>query len=356
MRIAIVNDVNITVEMLKRIIVFTEEHEIAWVAYNGLEAVKKCSENVPDLILMDLIMPLMNGAEATEVIMRHNPCAILIVTSSVNNHISMVFKAMGAGALDVVSTPMLDLNSPHLGGIELLNKIERIACLIGKNPNKTKIQAILPDSTKKNSGDKDPPLLLIGSSTGGPAALTKILSHFHETPEFATVIIQHVDEQFASSLARWLGNEVSQNVQIAYDGIRLKKGMVLLAGKNDHLVMTQSKTLQYTKQPIDNPYRPSVDVLYNSIAKHWPDKSIAILLTGMGADGAKGMKTLNTAGWHTVAEHEDSCVVYGMPKAAIELGAVTKVLRLEDIGPAILSFFESKLHPKVKTKRTNEHE
>jgi two-component system, chemotaxis family, response regulator WspF len=356
MRIAIVNDVKITVEVLKRIIGSAEEHEIIWVAYDGLEAVKKSAKDLPDLILMDLVMPMMNGVEATAAIMKNTPCAILIVTSSVNNNLSMVFKAMGSGALDVVSTPVLDLNSPDLGGLELLNKIDRIACLIGKNVNKIKAKQTLLESPKKESLYKAPPLLLIGSSTGGPIALTKILSHFHESPDFTTIIVQHVDEQFASSLARWLSNEVSQNIQIAYDGISLKKGMVLLAGKNDHLIMTEAKTLQYTKYPVDNPYRPSVDVLYNSVAQNWPDKSIAVLLTGMGSDGAKGMKTLNMAGWHTIAEHEASCVVYGMPKAAIELGAVSSVLHLDDIGPAILSFFESKKPAKEKIKRKNEHD
>lgn len=341
MRIAIVNDVKITVEVLRRIISSINGHEIAWVAYDGLEAVQKCSQDVPDLILMDLIMPVMNGVDATESIMKSHPCAILIVTSSVNNNMSMVFKAMGLGALDVVSTPIWDLNSPDLGGLELLNKIDRIACLIGKSVNKIKSKPTLNELAKKASKSTVPPLLLIGSSTGGPIALTKILSHFHESPEFATVIIQHVDEQFASNLANWLSQEVSQNIQIAYDGIRLKKGMVLLAGKNDHLIMTESLTLHYTKHPLNNPYRPSVDILYNSIAKYWPEKSIAALLTGMGSDGAKGLKALNAKGWFTIAEHEESCVVFGMPKAAIELGGVSEVLRLEEIGPAILSFFES---------------
>jgi two-component system, chemotaxis family, response regulator WspF len=341
MRIAIVNDVKVTVEVLKRIVLLNNDYEIAWIAYDGLDALNKCSKDIPDLILMDLIMPVMNGLEATASIMKSYPCAILIVTSSVNDQVSMVFKAMGLGALDVVSTPVLDLSSSDFGGFELLNKIDRIACLIGKSVNKNKSKSTTKQFEKENSQISLPSLLLIGSSTGGPIALTKILSHFHESPEFATIIIQHVDEQFAPNLARWLSREVSQNIQIAYEGIRLKKGMVLLAGKNDHLIMTESQTLHYTQHPFENPYRPSVDILYNSIAKNWPKKSIAVLLTGMGSDGAKGMKALHSKGWFTIAEHEETCVVFGMPKAAIELGGVTEVLRLEEIGPAILAFFES---------------
>lgn len=341
MRIAIVNDVKITVEVLRRIVTSCNDHEVAWVAYDGKEAVAKCAQDLPDLILMDLIMPVMNGVDATEAIMKHSPCPILVVTASVNNNISLVFKAMGLGALDVVSTPILDLNTPDLGGIELLNKIERIACLIGKSTSKNKTKTSQGSKINQKSVEKEPPLLLIGSSTGGPIALTAILSHFHENPNFATLIIQHVDEQFAASLARWLSNEVSREILIAHEGIKLEKGMVLLAGRNDHLVMTEDLALHYTKHPINNPYRPSVDVLFSSVAEYWPNQSVAILLTGMGADGAKGMKLLKMKGWHTIAEHEDSCVVYGMPKAAIEQGAATEILHLEDIGPAVLNYFKS---------------
>ena len=184
---------------------------------------------------------------------------------------------------------------------------------------------------------------MIGSSTGGPGALTKILSHFPENHSFATIIIQHVDEEFAPGLARWLSNEVSLNIQIAFDGMQPKKGMILLAGKNDHLILTETKTLKYTPKPVETPYHPSVDVLFNSVVRYWPENSLAVLLTGMGSDGAKGMKSLHDKGWYTIAEHQDSCVVYGMPKAAIELEGVSEVLHLEKIGPAILSYFESRV-------------
>lgn len=337
MRIAIVNDIKMTVELLKRVISTNKNHELAWIAYNGQEAIEKCKADTPDLILMDLVMPVLNGVEATRQIMKDTPCAILIVTSSVKSHISMVFDAMGCGALDVTRTPIVDFKSPTFGGEDLLLKIDKVGSLMGKVAKKASYNQVDTLSQKFL-----PPLLVIGSSTGGPSALTKILSSFPKVPSFATVIIQHVDEQFASSFAQWLGQSLSQNVEIAEDNAEIKSGIVLIAGKNEHLILTDAKVLHYTKNPKDNPFHPSVDVFFTSVAKNWPNKCLAVLLTGMGSDGASGMKALTDAGWYTIAQSKESCVVFGMPKAAIEAKAVSAVLPLEQIGPAVLSFFKDK--------------
>jgi two-component system, chemotaxis family, response regulator WspF len=340
LRIAIVNDIKITVEVMKRIIESVPDYEIAWVAYDGQEAVNKCAADVPDLILMDLIMPIMSGVEATKIIMKNSPCAILIVTASVTRNISKVFEAMGFGALDVVSTPVLDIQKPEFGGIELLRKIERIGNLIGKTSKKPAPPKSEPD--KMEAPGQVPPLLVIGSSTGGPMALSKILSCFPEDMKFGAIIIQHVDEEFAPGLAHWLRSQTSLDVQIAYEGAQPRKGLVLLAGKNDHLILTPKLKLKYTEDPIENNYRPSVDVFFSSVARYWPEKSVAALLTGMGSDGAKGLKELHTKGWYTIAEDESSSIVFGMPRAAIELKAVSSVMPLDEIGPGILTFFESR--------------
>lgn len=341
MKIAIVNDIKIAAEALRRIIRTDPKHNVAWIAYDGVEAVKKCAEDTPDLILMDLIMPNMGGVEATRQIMKSTPCAILIVTSTVSGNSSKVFEAMGYGALDVVKTPAIDMNRHDLGGTELLRKIERIGFLIDKISSASKKERqdvfIKPSKITQNAA----PLLVIGSSTGGPKALAQIISHFSKKISFATVIIQHVDEKFANSLAQWLTAQTSHSVQVAKDGATLSPGTILLAGKNDHLTITKSLALHYTENPKENPYRPSVDVFFKSAALHWPVKSIAVLLTGMGSDGALGMKSLQDSGWLTIAQQEDTCVVYGMPKAAIELGAATSVLPLEEIGPSIIEMFKS---------------
>jgi two-component system, chemotaxis family, response regulator WspF len=341
MRIAIVNDMKMTVEMLKHIIISKGGYELAWVACNGAEAVEKCAADTPDLILMDLVMPIMNGVEATELIMKNTPCAILLVTASFTNNVSLVFNAMGFGALDVVKTPILDMKRSTFGGDELLFKIEKIAYLIGKGHKK---EPGKPLDVSKPNKEHFPRLLIIGSSTGGPKAIIKVLSSLPSHPPFAIVIIQHVDQQFAPSFASWLESQISQKVQIAQDNMRITEGSVLIAGKNEHLLLNESNSLHYSKHPKDNPFRPSVDVFFSSVANHWPNKFIGILLTGMGSDGAKGMKTLMDSGWYTIAEHQSSCVVYGMPKAAIEANAASSILPIEEIGPAVLSYTESQNH------------
>lgn len=339
MRIAIVNDMKMTTEMLRRIVNSLPSHQLAWVAYDGKEAVEKCARDRPDLILMDLIMPVMDGVEATRIIMHESPCAILIVTATVSGNASKVFEAMGFGALDVVKTPSMSEETKVVDSRELLTKIERIGMLIGKPAKIASEQEAFPKALH-------PPLLLIGTSTGGPKALVELLSHLTSHPPFAMVIIQHVDEQFSEGLAQWLTKETGITVKIAEEGMQPQEGIALLAGRNDHLMMKKGGGLFYTEDPVDNPYRPSVDVFFTSVATHWPkkatDKGLALLLTGMGADGAKGMKALRDAGWSTIAQDEESSVVFGMPKAAIAIGAAGEVLPLSEIAPAVLKYFQTK--------------
>lgn len=318
MRIAIVNDMSLAVEALRRTLKQAPQHEIAWVAYNGLEAVNKCTHDRPDLILMDLFMPEMDGVEATKRIMQQSPCAILIVTADVQHSSAKVFEAMGYGALDAVNTPTFGEEDAHL----LRSKIHTIGKLIGKTKF-VPIQARVP-------------LIVIGASTGGPKAIVTILSQL--PPDFgaAIVIVQHVDVQFASGMIDWLGQQTALEVRKAKVGDRPTKGIVLFASTNDHLCLQPNGTLTYTPYPTNYPYRPSVDVFFKSVAQYWTDRGTAILLTGMGRDGAEGLKALRQQGWYTIAQNESSCVVYGMPKAAIDLGAAVDVLSPEAIAPALL--------------------
>lgn len=335
MRIAIVNDILMAVELLKRIILSVPNYEIAWVAYNGKEAIEKCTNDVPDLILMDLLMPVMDGPQAVYHIMKQAPCAILIVTASLTTNIDKIFEAMGYGALDVVKTPVLSSNASTIEAADLLTKIEMISSLIGISKPGVR-------TTPMPSKRQIPPLIAIGASTGGPKALALILSHLPADFTATVVIIQHVDEQFAPGLVHWLSSQTCLPVYLAAHGAPLKRGAIYVAGTNNHLVMTKEFTLEYTSNPEEEFYRPSVDVFFKSLADNWPDKGVAMLLTGMGKDGAKGLKLLKDKGWYTIAEHASSCVVYGMPKAAIELGAAKEILPLKEIGPKLLNLNESK--------------
>lgn len=327
MRIAIVNDMVMVVELLKRIVCSVPEYQLAWVAYDGAEAVRRCQTDTPDLILMDLIMPVMGGVEASHIIMRNTPCAILIVTASVLGNISKVFEAMGYGALDVVRTPVLSGDIHSEGSLELLRKIQTIGCLMGKST---------PPVSKQMDGDAHlPPLIAIGASTGGPLALKQILPDLPTDLPAAVVVIQHLDSHFIEGFVRWLGERCPLPVELAKQGEVPRKGVISIAGTIQHLTLGPDFRMYYSSEPQETVYKPSVDVFFHSLKEHWPAKGTAVLLTGMGKDGAAGMLDLSREGWMTIAQDRESCVVYGMPKAAIELDAARKVLPLEEIALAI---------------------
>jgi two-component system response regulator WspF len=317
-------------EALRRIVAGSSGHEVAWIAAHGAEAVELAAKDRPDLILMDLIMPVMDGVEATRRIMAESPCAILVVTATIEGNLSQVFKAMGAGALDAVTTPA----GPE-GARDLLAKIDTISRLVGR-PKPTGLR---PASARRRRLAETGalPLVVIGSSTGGPKALADVFASLRPTPEAAIVVVQHVDAQFAAGLAAWLDDVSPIRVRVAARGAKPEAGMVLLAGTNDHLVLTPELVLDYTPHPLQNPYRPSVDVFFHSVAESWPSPGVGILLTGMGRDGAQGMLHLRNAGWHTIAQDRATSVIYGMPKAAADLGAAVEVLPDAKIGDAMMA-------------------
>jgi two-component system, chemotaxis family, response regulator WspF len=341
MRIAIVNDMFLAVEALRRVVSSVPDYEIAWVARNGVEAVEKCAADTPDVVLMDLIMPVMDGVEATRRIMAASPCLILVVTETVGGNAAKVFEAMGYGARDAVNTPVLGGNGQVEGGATLLAKIATLGKLLDTKPRQGVRRRVIP--TAPDPACDLPPLVAIGASTGGPAALAHILSGLPAGFPAALVIIQHVDVQFAAGLADWLQAQTALEVRLVQDGCRLEVGTVWLAGTNDHLVLTPQHALSYVYEPRDYPYRPSVDVFFKSLAKNgpkpWPGMAAGVLLTGMGRDGAEGLAVLRRAGWYTMAQDQASSVVYGMPKAAAEAGAAMQIVSLEAIAPALVRFF-----------------
>ncbi|MEJ1931454.1 chemotaxis response regulator protein-glutamate methylesterase [Nostoc sp. NIES-2111] len=319
MRIAIVNDMGMAVEVLRRTIANIPDYDVAWVAYDGVEAVTKCAIDTPDLILMDVLMPNMDGVEATKHIMNQSPCAIMMVTASVNRYAGKVFEAMDYGAIDAINTPIE-------GSTGLLKKISTIAKLIGKS-SRPKIA---------NTPNNLPLLMAIGASTGGPQALARIISQFPSNFPAAIVIVQHLDAQFTPSFAAWLNEQTPLSVQIANPGSKLETGKIFLAGKNQHLVLRPNFTLDYVQEPLACSYHPSIDVFFKSAVQNWTGKGVGVLLTGMGRDGAQGLKMMRDAGWHTVAQDRRTCVVYGMPKAAAELNAAVEILPVEAIASACM--------------------
>jgi len=280
-------------------------------------------------VLMDLAMPVLDGVEATRRIMRDAPCAILIVTAAPQDNVGQVFRALGAGALDVTATPVL---LGRGGEDALLAKIRTIAKLIAATP------AAPPPAPAAAPAAASPAvtrLVAIGASTGGPVALARVLARWRPPPDTAAVVVQHIDPAFATQLARWLGEQTGVPVRAIAGGDAIEGGLVQVAASDDHLRLTPGHRFAYDAHPRDEVYRPSIDVFFHSVARYWDKNATGVLLTGMGRDGASGLLAMRQAGQATIAQDEASSAVYGMPKAAAELGAAEKILSLDNIPPAL---------------------
>jgi two-component system response regulator WspF len=180
--------------------------------------------------------------------------------------------------------------------------------------------------------------LAIGASIGGPTTLTTLLTQLPQNLPLAIIIVQHVDAQFASSLTDWLSQKTGRLIRPAQEGDVIKEGDILMASKQQHLILNHHLNLGYTEHPIGAAYKPSIDVFFNSLARWWPVKSMALLLTGMGNDGAESLKKLKEADWYTMIEHPDDCVIHSMPTAALDLEAAVDVLKCDEIPNAIMHF------------------
>jgi two-component system, chemotaxis family, response regulator WspF len=342
MRIGIANDTALAREALRRVVISSPEHEVIWTANDGAEAIAMARAQPPDLILMDLLMPRVDGVEATRRIMGESPCAILVVTATVSGHLSQVYQAMGYGALDAIDTPRLGPRGEINGAAVLLHKIEVIGRLVGKPDQpareRNRVGSGPAGAAATAAFPVEPslePLVVMGASTGGPQALAEILGRLPARLEAGIIIVQHVDAAFAPGLGEWLSEQARRPVTLIEEGHRPAVGEVLLSVTDDHLVLDEDRRLRYSPEPKSACYRPSVDVFFHSVARNWLRPGVAALLTGMFHDGAQGMLALRRQGWRTIAQDEASSVVWGMPRAAVDLGAAEEVLHLGQIAEGI---------------------
>ncbi len=334
MRTAIASNRLGMVDALCGVLGSTPEHALAWVAGTGAKTLAKCASDLPDLLLLDLDVPGAGETDALCGIIRKCGCAVLLITGTKGNTKSRVFEAMGCGALDAAA---FSGDGDQRDIDDLLVKIATIARLIGKQSGPAYAKSL------DTRGEKVPPLVAIGASTGGPKAVAQVLAGLPADFPAAVVVIQHVDPDFTQGLSDWLGKMSSLAVSLARQGDRPEPGKVLVAGAYQHLIITSDRKLAYTDEPEDSPYCPSVDAFFLSAEKNWfPNHSVAVLLTGMGKDGAHGLSRLQRAGWATIAQDEETSVVFGMPKAAIELKAAGKILPLSHIPAAILMALKKK--------------
>jgi len=297
---------------------------ICWTCYSAEEVTEHCLIRSPDLLLIQLDLLDVNTHKLFKNLLKSS-ITIVAISDPEKHKPGDIFEAMSAGVQDVVCEPAID-DSNSLENLK--NKILSIKKLYAS------LNTI--DEVKQASSAKKAPLVAIGSSTGGPAALRGILNMLPQQTGAVWVIVQHMDVQFSQGLAQWLNDQTGLNIQIARHKQTPRINCIYMAGTNDHLIINKAGQFEYTKEPVDYPYRPSVNAFFESALNNWPNKIIGVLLTGMGRDGANGLLSLYKHGMLTIAQNQKSCAVYGMPKAAVELNAVSIELNINDIADKII--------------------
>ncbi|VAW81541.1 Chemotaxis response regulator protein-glutamate methylesterase CheB [hydrothermal vent metagenome] len=338
LHIGIASDNQQRIDIFRKVLTTHSHHILDWVDSNPLGMLESNPQQELNLLLIDISCENLDGPAITKVIIEKYNAEVLLFTNSISHDASKVFEAMGNGALDVITLPN-ELNGESSELQVLIKKVDNVGKLL---QSKLKYQN---EANSKNADTTNAtPLIAIGSSTGGPTALVKILQKLPLNLKAAIVIVQHVDYQFANTLAHWLDEQVALPVRAAHNRDRPEAGKVLLAATNDHLCMHNDMSLYYQAEPVEYSYRPSVDVFFNSAAQHWKGDILGILLTGMGRDGAIGLHTMRKKGFSTIAQDEQSSIVYGMPKAAIDLNAACKIMDIDTIGVEIIDYLNQLLN------------
>ncbi len=336
-RVLVVDDSPLMCKLLTTVLNADPEILAVAVANNGKEAVELAPCLQPDIITMDMDMPVMDGAEATKQIMAYHPTPILIVSSSVFKlGMEKVFKAISYGALDVIDKGEIEFVGDKKSGEALVAKIKFLTSVRVTDPSLMKFRhersVVDLKAPKKKASDK---IVAIVASTGGPQALLKILKRLSEDFPCGIVIVQHITSGFLPGLVDWLAKECKIRVKIGEESEEIRPGVAYIAPDNFHMKVKEGGRLSLSDEPANNGHKPSGDVLLESVAKIYGKRSVAVILTGLGRDGAMGMKAVKQSQGMTLAQNEKSCVVFGMPNAAIEMKAVYKVLPLEKIAEEI---------------------
>lgn len=334
-KVLVVDDSAMVRKMLSSELSKTQEITVIDTASDPYFAREKIVKLKPDVILLDIEMPRMDGLTFLKKLMTHYPCRVIVVSSLAEKGGEVALKAMEYGALDVVSKPGLSYSVKDMID-QLIDKIKAVAKIPDWRIGIKKEKKLLVTSTelKKDSLIKTTNIIIaIGASTGGTEALKDILQRMPvNIPPI--MIVQHMPQHFTKSFAKRLNELCTIEVKEAENNEILSPGKALIAPGNMHMELRRSGAMYYTKL-LDGPtvfhQRPSVEILFNSVAKYAGRNAIGVILTGMGKDGAAGLLNMKNDGAYTIAQDEKSCVVFGMPKEAIEIGAATKILNLDYI-------------------------
>jgi two-component system, chemotaxis family, protein-glutamate methylesterase/glutaminase len=348
-KVLLIEDSPIALEILQRILSSSADVKVVGTAHNGKQALDMIPNTQPDVICVDLFMEKMDGLELTRQVMAKYPCPILVVSNAVQStDQDNIFRLLQAGAIDVFPKPKTGSPSDYekvrttlidkikvLSGVRVFTKPLRDTGVAAK-PAIATVRTSPPINLRDISQNRFK-VLAIGASTGGPNAFGKILSHFPNNFPMPVICAQHISEGFLEGFVNWLNVHCSLKVKIAQVGEIPEKRIIYFAPETQHLEIDSRGKFTYSKDIQANAYRPSITTLFKSIARFYGDTCMAVLLTGMGNDGAEGMKAICDAGGLTIAQDESSSIIFGIPKEAIALGAARYVLLLSDIPSFLLN-------------------
>ena len=347
-KVLIVEDSLTARQYLEHIIASDPQLEVVGTAKDGEESVKLVKLKHPDIVTMDIYMPKMNGYEATQKIMVECPTPIVIVTSSRHpDDVGGSFRAIDVGALAVLEKPPGPGHPKSKAlAVKLVQTIKtmaevRVVRRLPKQKKQKDVPAVLPPAGSIIAR-KRVEVVAIGASTGGPPALKNILSGLKQEFPVPVLIVQHITTGFLGGMVEWLGKTCELSIQIASDGEHIRKGIVYFAPDCRQMGVTGAGRIVLKDDPVENNVRPSVSHLFRFVADAYGERSVGVLLTGMGKDGAPELARMKEKGAITIAQDKESCVVYGMPGEAVKLNGAKYVLSLEKI----TRFLNSINHPK----------
>ncbi|MBI2944641.1 MAG: chemotaxis-specific protein-glutamate methyltransferase CheB [Candidatus Wallbacteria bacterium] len=336
-RVLVADDSPIVREVLKDILGHAPDVQLAGEATDGRRALEMAISLKPDIVILDLAMPVMGGLRVLEILMAEQPMPVLVLSSFANKGSVSAVKALSIGALDVMEKPLgITEDEPMREfGEHLLEKVRSLSRI--RVVSRPRAKSVVPDSvTPKLDANYISRVVAVGASVGGPAAVCKLLSGFPKAVPLAFVLVQHIPVGFLSGFIDWLTSEIQLTVAIGSEGMKLKAGHVIVAPEGRHMEV-RGDTITLNDGPPVCYCRPAVDVLFKSVAIHFGPRAVGVVLTGMGSDGAEGIRAIKTYHGRTLAESEESCVVFGMPKAAIGTGKIDRVLPVTDMPREILA-------------------
>ena len=339
-RVLIIDDSAIARNTLSRILETDPEIEVVGTAPDALIGLRKIAECSPNVLTLDVEMPKMDGLTFLERLMSTRPLPVVMVSAYTSEGSETALRALDLGALEIIEKPSIDVSSGLQElALQITDKVKAAAQAKLKSPQQRFQKQHLRSSRTKlvhpelKKISHSPSIIAIGASTGGTDGLREILAEL-PTDLPGILIVQHMPKAFTSSFAKSLDRVSQIDVKEAISGDRVKGGLALLAPGDQHLTLKRDVHgyfVELTDEPLVNRHRPSVDILFKSISKCAGGDALGILLTGMGSDGAKGLLGMKQKGAWTIAQKENTCVVYGMPRVAVELGAISEILTPEQI-------------------------